>query len=193
LFWIEATATIFGILAVWLTVRRNILCWPAGLVQVLLYIYIFFAVKLYSDLVLHVFYVFLQFFGWYNWLHGGDDQGKLEVNRLERTSLARWVFISLAGTILWGWGMTRFTDASLPYPDAFTTVMSLTATWLMAKKKLDSWFFWISVDVVAIGVYYYKGLYMTCGLYSVFLILATIGYFTWRRVLPEAGPATGWT
>ena len=66
--------------------------------------------------------------------------------------------------------------------------MSLAATWLMAKKKLDSWYFWISVDVVAIGVYYYKELYMTCGLYAVFLVLATIGYFTWQRVLPEFGP-----
>ena len=81
--------------------------------------------------------------------------------------------------------MTRFTDASLPYPDAFTTVMSLVATWLMAKKKLDSWLFWIAVDVIAIGVYYYKELYLTCGLYSVFLILATIGYFTWQRALSE--------
>ena len=75
--WIESAATFFGILAVWLTVKRNILCWPAGLIQVLLYIYIFFVVKLYSDLILHVVYVFLQFFGWYNWLHGGDDHGEL--------------------------------------------------------------------------------------------------------------------
>lgn len=186
--WIEAAATIFGILAVWLTVRRNILCWPAGLIQVLLYIYIFFVVKLYSDLILHVFYIFLQFFGWYNWLHGGDDHGELKVSGLKRLRLVGWIFLGLAGTALWGWGMTRFTDASLPYPDAFTTVMSLVATWLMAKKKLDSWLFWIAVDVIAIGVYYYKELYLTCGLYSVFLILATIGYFTWQRAMPELLP-----
>lgn len=181
--WIEAAATIFGILAVWLTVRRNIWCWPAGLIQVLLYIYIFFTVKLYSDLILHIVYVFLQFYGWYSWLYGGQDHGKLEVSRLTGRSLAAWVITGFAGTLVWGWGMASFTDAALPYPDAFTTVMSLTATWLMAKKKLDSWYFWISVDVVAIGVYYFKDLYMTCGLYIVFLALATTGYFTWRKVL----------
>jgi len=77
--------------------------------------------------------------------------------------------------------MQRFTDASLPYPDAFTTVASLFAQWLLARKKLESWYFWIAVDIVAIVVYWYKQLYLTTGLYAIFLVLAIIGFFTWKN------------
>ena len=77
--------------------------------------------------------------------------------------------------------MKSFTDAAVPYADAFTTVTSLVAQWLMARKRLESWWFWIAVDVVAIGVYFYKQLYLTTGLYAVFLVLATIGFFAWRK------------
>jgi len=96
-------------------------------------------------------------------------------------ALAGWLLLGLAGTAVWGFLMNRYTDAAAPYPDAFTTVMSLIAQWLMARKKLESWGFWIAVDVVAIGVYFYKDLYMTAGLYAVFLVLATIGFFEWRK------------
>jgi nicotinamide mononucleotide transporter len=79
--------------------------------------------------------------------------------------------------------MATRTDASFPYPDAFTTIFSLVAQWLMSLKKLESWYFWIAVDVVAIGVYYAKGLYLTTGLYSLFLLMAVIGLLKWRRSL----------
>lgn len=92
-----------------------------------------------------------------------------------------WVFIAVAGTLLWGFVMKTLTDASVPYPDAFTTVASLIAQWLMARKRLESWCFWIAVDVVAIGVYFYKQLFFTTGLYAVFLILAIMGFLEWRK------------
>lgn len=187
--WIEAAATLFGLLCVWLTVRQNILCWPAGLVQVLLFIYIFYRVRLYSDLILHVIYVLLQIYGWHHWLHGGRGRDALPVTSLPRTSLAAWVGGTLAATLLWGGIMARFTDAAAPFPDAFTTAASLAAQWLMAKKRLESWLFWIAVDVVAIGVYLYKDLLMTSGLYALFLCMATLGFFQWRKGgLPEPLP-----
>ncbi|EKD81174.1 MAG: hypothetical protein ACD_39C01929G0001, partial [uncultured bacterium] len=89
-------------------------------------------------------------------------------------------------TVLLGWFMATRTDASFPYPDAFTTIFSLTAQWLMSLKKLESWYFWIAVDVVAIGVYYAKGLYLTTGLYSLFLVMAVIGLLKWRKSLDSS-------
>lgn len=180
---IEAIAVLFGIICVWLTIRQNIWCWPTGLIQVLLFIYIFYSVKLYSDLILHVIYVGLQFYGWHQWLRGGRDHGKLSVTHMSYSSLSLWCIIVAVGTLIWGYLMARNTDAALPYPDAFTTVASLTAQWLMAKKRLQSWLFWIAVDVIAIGVYFYKELYLTTGLYAVFLIMATLGFFAWRKDL----------
>jgi len=184
--WIEAIAVVFGLLCVWLTIRQNIWCWPTGLVQVALYIAIFYRVKLYSDLILHVVYVAMQLYGWYFWLHGGRDRSASDVTILKTRVRLAWLAIVFFGTLGWGYLMAKFTDAAIPYGDAFTTVASLVAQWLMANKKLESWFFWISVDLVAIGIYWNKGLHLTSGLYAVFLILAAMGWFAWRKSLHES-------
>lgn len=181
--WIEAIATVFGIIAVWLVVRRHIWCWPTGLIQVTLYVWIFYQAKLYSDMILHVIYIFLLAYGWYHWLHGGKNDTELSVTTLRRRSVFGWIALTAGGTFAWGFFMQRFTDASVPYIDAFTTVASLVAQWLTARKKLESWHFWLVVDVVAIGVYWYKGLYITTGLYVVFLFLATLGLLEWRKAV----------
>jgi nicotinamide mononucleotide transporter len=183
--YIEAIAVVFGVLCVWLTVRQNIWCWPTGLVQVLLYIIIFYQVKLYSDLILHVIYVGMQIYGWYHWLHGGKAHGKLPVSKLTSIGRLIWTAVVIAGTLMWGYLMASLTNASVPYGDAFTTVASLVAQWLMARKRLESWIFWICVDIAAIGIYLYKGLFLTSGLYTVFLVLATTGLFAWRKSLRQ--------
>jgi nicotinamide mononucleotide transporter len=92
-----------------------------------------------------------------------------------------WILMGIAATAAWGHLMATYTDAAAPYADAFIAVMSLIAQWLMARKKMESWHFWIAVDLVAIVVYLYKDLFITTGLYSVFLLLAVMGYFQWKR------------
>ncbi len=178
---IEAIAVVFGIACVWLIVRESIWCWPTGLVQVSLYVYIFYHAKLYSDFGLHIFYIGMQFYGWYNWLHGGENRDKAPITRLSAKGIVGWSLASLAAAAIWGWTMNRYTDASVPYPDAFTTMTSLVAQWLLARKKLENWFFWIAVDVVAIGIYFYKALYLTSGLYAIFLVLCIMGVRSWTK------------
>lgn len=97
--------------------------------------------------------------------------------------MAFWIATAAIGAVAWGHFMATHTDAAAPYADAFVVVASLIAQWLMARKKIESWFFWITVDVVAIGVYLYKSLYVTTGLYTVFLFMAISGYFVWRKSL----------
>ncbi len=183
--WIEAIATLFGILAVWLVVRRHIWCWPTGLVQVTLYVWIFWQVRLYSDMILHILYIFMQLYGWYHWLHGRKDRQELPITRHDQRGWL-WIVAAIIGTALWGMAMAHLTDAALPYPDAFTTVASLIAQWLTARKKLESWLWWIAVDVVAVFVYWIKELYFTAGLYVIFLGLATLGYIEWRKAWKNA-------
>lgn len=188
--WIEGIAAVCGLLCVWLTVRQNVLCWPTGLVQVALYIGVFYQARLYSDLILHVIYVVMQVYGWYHWLHGGRERTELKVTALSLPGLLAWLAVAAAATVPWGYSMATCTDAAAPYADAFIAVASLIAQWLMARKKLESWHFWIAVDLVAIVVYLYKELFITTGLYSVFLVLAVLGYFQWKRTLqPTAIPA----
>jgi nicotinamide mononucleotide transporter len=179
--WVEAIAVVFGFVCVWLTVKENIYCWPTGLIQVILYIFIFYHVQLYSDLILQIIYVIMQIYGWYHWLHGGKNKTELSVSRLKYTELYGWIFSGIIISGIWGYLMRTYTNAAAPYCDAFIAAMSLIAQWLMARKKLESWFFWIAIDVMAVGVYFYKQLYMTTGLYFVFFILAITGFIEWRK------------
>ena len=182
---IEVIASLFGLLCVWLTVRQNIWCWPVGLVMVSLYVWIFYQAKLYSDMGLQVVYIVLQIYGWAYWLRGGPRDSDLPVTRLSGNGVACWIVMALACTALLGGGMARWTDAALPYWDATTTVLSLIAQYLLARKVLENWLFWIAVDVLAVGIYVVKELYVTAGLYVVFLGLATWGWLAWKASFQE--------
>ena len=180
---IEWLATGFGVACVILTIRESIWCWPTGLVQVLLFVFVFLEARLYSDVVLHVIYVILQIYGWHAWLRGGDAGESLQVSRLAPHALLTWLVVGVVGTVTVGTLMRRFTDADYAYWDASILALSLIAQWLLARKVLESWIFWISVDVLAVGLYTLKGLYPTAGLYSVFLVLAVTGLVQWKRSL----------
>ena len=182
---LEILTFAFGIACVWLTVKRNIWCWPTGLVMVVLYMIICWQEKLYSDLWLQVIYIFMQIYGWYFWLHGGSDHGEKPITLLSRRAIAACLTIAVSGTWLLGWFMHTRTQASVPYFDAFTTVVSLIAQWLMGRKVLESWVAWIVVDVVYIYVFLVKDLYLMLGLYAIFLFLATKGLIEWRKALKD--------
>jgi nicotinamide mononucleotide transporter len=180
---IEIFGAVFGFLAVYFTIRQSIWCWYFGLVQVMLYCFVFFTAKLYSDMILHVIYIFLQVFGWYNWKYGGSNQSTLRITLV--TNATFWIGLTVLTSLLLGYIMQTKTDASYPYEDAFITVASLVAQYLMIKKVLASWLFWIIVDVVGITIYCYKGLYFTTVLYVLFLIMAIIGYLEWKKAYNE--------
>lgn len=187
MFWFEIVATVFGFACVVLTIRRNVWCWPLSLVQVLLFIVVFYEARLYSDLILHVVYVGMQIYGWHYWLthRGENEDGSLRVATMALRVFLGWCGFTVAGALLWGYTMQRWTNAAVPYGDAFTTVASLVAQYLLARKLLENWLIWIVVDVVAIGIYVHKELVPTATLYSAFLILAIVGYVTWRRRMLE--------
>lgn len=182
---LEQIAVACGLANIYLTVRQNIWCWPVGVVMVSLYIYIFFNAKLYSDAGLNVFFLVMQFYGWYQWTRGGVDHARSlsPVTRLRPTGWAWTIGGVLTGTAVLGTVMSRFTDAALPYPDAFTTLLSVFAQFLLTRKVLDNWTLWIVADVVYIGIYSSKELYWTAGLYVVFLVLCVKGYRDWKRSL----------
>ncbi|OZG74190.1 aminotransferase [Hahella sp. CCB-MM4] len=178
---IEIIASIAGFICVYLIIKRNIWCWPVGLLQVSLYIIVFYDAKLYSDVALHGIYVVMQIYGWWYWLQGQDQDHDIIVLPSTTTAILVWVVVAVLGSFGLGYVMSTYTDAALPYPDAYTTVASLVAQWLLSRRFLVNWVFWITVDVVAIGVYWQKGLYPTVLLYSAFLIMATTGFFVWMR------------
>jgi nicotinamide mononucleotide transporter len=182
---LEIVAAIFGVVSVFLSVRQNIWSWPTAIVNVGLYIIVFYGSKLYADTGLQVVYVVLNAYGWYHWLYGGKNRTELPVTRTRAPVAAILVALVAAGTAVIGTFLSRNTDAALPWVDAMTTSTSLAAQWMMTRKLLENWIIWVAVDVVYIAMYIYKSLYVTSGLYLVFLILSAMGYLEWRRSLAE--------
>lgn len=182
----EIAGFVFGVLAVWLTAKENPWCWPTGLVNVALYIVVFWQAKLYADMGLQVVYVGVCIYGWWEWLHGGPGGSRLAVSRAPRRTLVALTIAGAAFAALLGLALHRGTDASLPFWDSATTAYSLVAQWLQTKKQIETWWFWIAVDVVYIGVYAVKGLWLTAILYAIFLALCLLGLREWKRSLDAA-------
>jgi nicotinamide mononucleotide transporter len=182
---IEIIAAVFGVVSVFLSVKQNIWSWPTAIVNVGLYIFVFFESKLYADTGLQVVYVVLNAYGWYHWLYGGKNRTELPVSRTSARLGLFLVGLGAAGTAILGTILARNTDAALPYVDSMSTSTSLIAQWMMTRKLLENWIIWVAVDVVYIGMYIFKSLYVTAVLYLVFLILSAMGYFQWRTSLRE--------
>ena len=177
---LELFAAALGVIAVWLTVKQNPWCWPIGLVMVLLYSWIFFEVKLYSDMLLQVVYAALQLYGWWQWTRTGATMHGREVSRLDGRSVALSLAIGALGSLLLGAAMVQWTDAAQPWLDAALTGFSLVAQVWMAQKRVQCWPLWIALDVIFVGLFIYKGLYLTATLYGLFTVIAVQGWREWR-------------
>ena len=183
---LEIVAVLFGVVSVFLSVRENIWSWPTGLVNVSLFFLLFYRAGLYSDMGLQVVYFALSLYGWYEWLYGGKGRTALKVSR---TPARLWAILGIIAIVVWavlGTLTQKLPGASLPFLDAATTTVSLVAQFMMTRKLLESWIVWIVVDVVYIGMFIFKDLYLTAGNYAVYLVLAVLGYVAWKRSLLAA-------
>lgn len=186
----ELAGTVLLIINVYLLAKQKLLNYWFGLVGVLIFGYIFYAYQLYSDMLLQwVFYAPLQILGYYVWKYGNTVGQSLEARpedsmKVVMINVYGWLVVVIAIVIsagMLGVWMTANTVASFPYADALTTTMSVVASILMLRKIWANWVIWIAMDVIAIPIYYMKGLYITSGLYVVFLGLATYGAIAWYQ------------
>lgn len=183
---IEVVAVVVTIAAVWLTARQVIWCWPLALLSVSLYAVVFFEAKLYADMGLQAVYFVLALYGWWAWLHGGEGRGELQVTFAPWPKRLALVVLGAFSGLLLGLVLQRFTDASLPFMDSTLSAFSIVAQWLQTRKILEAWLLWIALDVFYVGMFIFKGLYLTAGLYAVFLWLAAVGFLSWRRSMTAA-------
>jgi nicotinamide mononucleotide transporter len=183
---IEVAGALTGVLAVWLTTRQQIWCWPIGIVSVLLYVFVFYEARLYATMGLQVVYVALAVYGWYAWAKGGPDEGPLRVSRASSLTVAVALGIGLAATVGLGLLLARHTDESLPFTDSAVTSFSLVAQWMQARKLLENWWLWLVVDIAYVGINQSQGLMPTAGLYMVYSALALAGLLQWRRSMVAA-------
>ena len=178
---LELVAVLLTLAAVYLTARQVIWCWPLAMVSVTLYAVVFHGARLYADMGLQAIYFALALYGWWAWLRGGEDRGELEVSTASwPLRFALLAVGAIAGAAL-GMTLKTFTDASLPFMDSTLTSFSIIGQWMQTRKILEAWLLWIAVDVFYVGMFIFKGLFLTAGLYAVFLYLAALGFISWRR------------
>jgi nicotinamide mononucleotide transporter len=189
--YVEFIGTVFYLWSVWLISKRNILTWPVGIVGVLLYMILFYQIRLYSDTIEQIYYLGASIYGWWVWNKSPKDNGQItDVKHSSSKSLVTWVVITAIVSMVFGFVMTRIhiwfpvifpEAASFPYLDAVTTIMSFSAMWLMAQKKTESWIYWIIVDVIGIWLYFVKDVKFISLLYVVLLFMAFNGLRMWYK------------
>ena len=177
----EAIGVLFGLISVYLTVRQQIWCWPTGMISVLAFAVLFYDIKLYADMLLQIFFLVTSAKGWYDWRYGGADRTELPISFLTRRQSGALGVGLVAAVATVGWLFASYTDAHLPFWDAAASGTSVLAQLLLMRKKLENWYLWIAVDVLSVGIYLYKQVYLTAGLYVVFLALAVGGLRAWRH------------
>ena len=174
---IESIAVLFSILYVILAVKENIWCWGAALISVSLYIYICFSAQLYPETGLQVFYFIMAIIGYYMW----NKQNKEEI---KEWSEIKHLLIILSGAILtffMGFYFSTYTNSKMPIIDSFTTIFSIIATYMVIKKVLGNWLYWIVIDAVSVYLYFNRDLHLTSLLFIAYTIIAIFGYFSWMK------------
>lgn len=186
--WLELFAALLGIISVWYARKENILVFPFGIANVAIYVYICFVARLYANAGINVVYLISNVYGWYMWSRVDESNQKLQIKRNNpKQNVISWtsvVVIYVAVLFLLRYVNrtdTEYIQSYLPYIDSFNTAFFLVATILMAVKKLENWQFWIIGNIVSIPIYASQGLYFTSGQYSVFLVLAILGWREWKR------------
>jgi nicotinamide mononucleotide transporter len=188
--YIEFAGTVLYLSSVWLIVKRNVFTWPVGIVSVVLYMFLFYQIRLYSDALEQIYYLGASLYGWWYWSGSQRKHVVSDVVYSSGKAIVTWLVITLilaaaVGAIMSRvhvWAPGAFPEAaSFPYLDALTTVMSLIAMWLMARKRIESWLYWIVVDVIGIGLYFAKDVKFISLLYVILLALAVRGLFEWRK------------
>ncbi len=176
--------------------KESVWCWPAALVSTVIYTVIFYDVYLWMDSLLQVYYLVMAGYGWYSWQKlkhpmSVDNQSMTQSQQVKAVMISSWSFtihskviaMLAAISLVVGYIMATFTPTHFPYLDAATTVYAVFATYLVTQKVVENWLYWVVIDLVSIYLYLEKGLTPTAGLFVVYVVIALIGYFSWRRNL----------
>ena len=177
----EWIAAFLGLVTIILVVRRSSWNYPFALAMVALYFFEFAQEKLYSDALLQIFFFLINCYGWWMWRHAPEVEQGVAVDRMSNRARSTWLASAAVGSLLWGWAMATLTDAAAPFADAAIAGSSVAAQWLQSLRRIESWLLWILADLIAVPLYWWKGLYPTAGLYALFLVLAVIGLVSWQR------------
>ena len=178
--WIEVVAFVVSLWMVGCEMRVHPWAWPLAMLSSLAYALLFADSKLYGEASLQLFFIAMSLWGWWQWLRGrGADGAALVVHALSPRATAVAVLLTVLAWPLVAWLLRRFTDSPVPWLDALPTVGSVLATWLMARKFIESWWTWIAVNAFSVALFGYRQLWLTVILYALFTALSVAGLRSW--------------
>jgi nicotinamide mononucleotide transporter len=182
--WLEIASVAFALAYLVLAVRQNIVCWAAALISTLLSLALFYDARLYPETALQVFYAVMAVYGWWQWRHGGRPSGTAAAELPISVWPPRYHALAVAGTLVaalaLGTALSR-TNAAFPYLDSFTSVGAVITTYMVAKKILENWVYWLVIDGITLYIYWQRSLYLYAALFVVYLVLVVVGFYRWRR------------
>jgi nicotinamide mononucleotide transporter len=189
--WLEVVGVVFNLISVWLLARNRVLGWPIGLIGVVLFLFLFYQVRLYSDAVEQIYYLVTGLYGWWLWREV-KDRPALPIEQLSYRERGIWFGVFVLGSYALGHFMSQIhiylpgifkEPADFPYLDAGTTVAGFIANYLMATRKFDNWPIWVMVNIVCIYIYFSKSMLAMSVLYAIFLVFAFKGMILWWKML----------
>jgi len=187
---LESIAVLLSIAYILLAMRENSLCWYCAFFSTAIYVWIFGDVSLYMESALNGYYMAMAVYGWYQWRRGGQASQGIKLSCWNIKQHLGTIALVVLLSVISGYLLSQNTDAKLPYIDSFTTWGSVITTFMVARKIVENWLYWIVIDAVSIFLYIDRGLYQTAGLFVLYLILAVIGFIAWRKTYLEQSTAS---
>ena len=179
--WFEIVAAILAIAYLILAMLQDIRCWVAWIISSLMYFFVMYSANLYMEALLQIFYIFIGLYGLYQWRFKADKKDALKITTWSVKNHLIVISALVFLTSLSGYILTIYTAAASPFIDAFTTWGAIAASYLVAKKILENWFYWFVIDFVSVFLFISRELYPTALLFIVYLVLVVIGYSAWRK------------
>ena len=177
---IEIIAVAFGLAYIVLAAKENSWCWPAAFIGTGTSIYLFWDGKIYMESLLNAYYLVMAIYGWWQWRYGGSEQSKLTISHFNLQQHCLAILLVIVLSLVNGYLLSTKTDAALPYLDSFTTWSAVITTWMVTRKILENWLYWIIINSAAIYLFIERGFLLYAMLYALYIVIAIFGYKQWR-------------
>ena len=190
--YLEIIGTIVGLVYLWLEYKASIWLWVANVVMPAIYVMVYYEAGLYADFGINIYYLIISFYGIYYWWKGRKQHDTAQTKEAQeelpitRTPMQTWkqlVVVCTGLLVAIAFILIQYTDSTVPWMDSLTTALSIVAMWMLARKYVEQWLVWIVVDTLSVGLYVYKELYFTAGLYALYTVIAYFGYKEWIRLM----------
>ena len=181
---LELIAVFFGLLSVWFSKNNNVLVYPTGIINTSIFVYLLVKWELLGDMIINVYYFLMSIYGWYYWTRKSNNEGYTPITRIHSTDIKIILIIIISSVLFVSYLYSFFEKWSgfVSYVDIITTAIFFAGMWLMARRKIESWFFWILGDIISVPLYFVKGLAFSSFQYLIFTFIAIAGYYKWKSI-----------